>query len=195
MKALCSLAIILGISFGALGQGTVIVNNASSQMIWAAEGIPAPLGTHVAFYYSPTAVSPGDGLNSSLHLIANGIGTITPVSGQFMLGTKTTDTDAAPGSTIYGSVRAWYSAGNAYRTWDEAVAAMWSGTAVWLGYSRVFQVPTGNPTASPPTLPPALSAIAGFTGVALYAPEPTSFALVAFGAAAVLIFRHRSKSL
>ncbi len=111
-------------------------------MIWLdrLEGIPAPLGTHVAFYYSPTPVA--DPLSSSLHLIANGVATIAPVPGQFNGGTKTTDVDAGGGSTIYVSIRGW--TGN-YATWDLAFAAAQSGTQVLMGATTPFAVATGNP--------------------------------------------------
>ncbi len=182
------LAISLGLlwTVSCLAQGTIIFNNSSSQLIRMTPTTAAPIGTHVAFYYSPTPVS--DPMASALHLISGGVATIAPVAGQFNGGTKTTDVDAAGGSTIYVSIRGW--TGN-YATWDAAFAAMWSGAQVWLAASPVFSMPTGNPNGSPPTLPTALSTIPGFTGL-LFMPEPTTFALAGLGTAALLIFRRRS---
>ncbi len=195
LKALVGTSLALLPSVSCFAQGTIIFNNSSSQMInvyvrTSSSGGPAPLGTHVAFYYSPTAVT--DPFSSSMHLIENGIGTIAPVPGQFNLGIKTTDTDAAPGSSIWATVRAWYSAGNAYTTWEQALAAAQAnpGTVV-LGATSVFQMPTGG-FGQPPNLPVPLSTIAAFTGLTIGIPEPTTFPLCGLGAAALLIFRRRN---
>ncbi len=179
-----------GLSLGAFAQGTVIFNNSSSQLVridHTTATINAPVGTHVALYYSPTSVS--DPMAAALHLISGGVATIAPVAGQFNGGTKTTDVDALGGSTIYVSIRGW--TGN-YATWDLAFAAAQSGTQVWMGATTPFAVATGNPAGSPPTLPTALSTVAGFTGLMLVVPEPTTFALAGLGAAALLIFRRRN---
>jgi len=53
---------------------------------------------------------------------------------------------------------------------------------------------TGSPAGSPPTTPVNLTTGAnGYNGLVLtVVPEPTSFALLGLGAAALLVFRRRS---
>jgi len=189
MKKLIVTAMMVGLSFAALAQGTITFQNDATRLVQQTDGVTttsSPVGTHVAFYYSVTPVAAGDGLNAALHFL-NG-GTIAPVPGRFSLGTYTTGTDAAPGSTIYAEVRGW--TGN-YATWDLAAAAAASGTLVYMGYSSVFSMGTGG-AGAPPSPPISLTTIPAFTGVLLTIPEPTTFALAGLGAAALLIFRRRS---
>lgn len=188
MKKLIVTAMMVGLSLGAFAQGTVIFQNSASQLVLQDLGtstVSAPAGTHVALYYSPTAVT--DPFAAALHQISGGVGTLVS-PGRFILGTKTTDTDAAAGSTIFVSIRGW--TGN-FATWNEAAAAAASGTQVWLGASGVFSMATGG-VGTPPSPPIAISTIPGFTGFTITVPEPTTFALAGLGAAALLIFRRRS---
>ncbi len=166
MKHLFALALSFMLGLSGFAQGTIIFNNVSTQLIRVADGINppynAPLGTHVAFYYSPTPVYYPD--DPALQLIPGGVGTIAPVSGQFNLGVKTTGTNAAPGSTIYASVRAWT---GPYTTWDAALAAQSGGAYVLMNSSPVFQMGTGGLVNGNYLLPVALSTVAGFHGVVL----------------------------
>jgi len=186
MKKLVVAATMTALSFGAFAQGTIWINNSRNQLVVTAyNNAPAPVGTHVAFYYSPTAIT--DPLSAAMHLIPNGVGVVAPVPGRFALGARTTDTDAAPGSTIYVSVRGW--TGN-YTDWDSAYAAALSDPNVAFGYTAVFQMDTGG-AGSPPKPAVALSGVSGFTGLVIGMPEPTTFALAGLGAAALLLFRRR----
>jgi hypothetical protein len=76
-------------------------------------------------------------------------------------------------------VRAWYNAGGVYRSYAEALAASHNA-----GKSNLVRlVPT-----YPPGPPPSLVGLQPFT-VAI--PEPSTILLVAFGGAALLLFRRR----
>lgn len=83
----------------------------------------------------------------------------------------------APGSTVFLQVRVWDSATGA--TYDLAKAA----GGLW-GDSNVFSVTAGG--GSPPTAPAALVGLNQFALV----PEPSTYALMALGACA-LLFRRR----
>ncbi len=164
-KFLLTAALLVLLTTQGFAQGTVIVNNSSAQLVLVGQD-PGPAGVHVAFYYSPTPVT--DPSSPALHLIPNGVGTLVS-AGRFLLGTKTTDTDAAPGSTIYASVRAW--TGN-YPDWSSACTAWLAGTAgVCINSSPVFTMPTGG-AGIPPSPPVSLSTVAAFTGLTLCTPPP-----------------------
>ncbi len=177
MKTQIGILLSALLSVSALAQGTIIFQNSSSQLVQIANpnAQPVPVGTHIAFYYSPTSGT--DPL--AMHLIAGGVGTCV-APGRFILGTKTTDTDAAPGSTIYASLRAW--TGN-YATWDAALAAVQGGAQVIMGSSYVFSMGTGNATS-----PVALSSVSAFTGFVML-PEPTTSALAVMCVGMVLTGR------
>lgn len=93
----------------------------------------------------------------------------------------------APGSLPFFAVRVWDNAGGTVTTFAAAQAA---GRAY--GQSAgAWQLPAstgglGNPSASPAVPGPALIGMTGFQLI----PEPSTYALLAFGAAA-LLFRRR----
>jgi len=87
--------------------------------------------------------------------------------------------------TIAGGTAAWVQV----RVWDSTKGADYNAAKAagsLYGDSNIFQLTTGNPTGSPPTVPAVL---AGLTPFALV-PEPSTFALGLLGAAA-LLFRRR----
>jgi len=95
----------------------------------------------------------------------------------------------APGSLPFFMVRVWDNAGGTITTYGAAVAA---GRAAGQSLAA-WQLPAstgglGNPTASPPVPGPALI---GMTGFQLVIPEPSTYALLASGAASLLLFRRR----
>jgi hypothetical protein len=107
-------------------------------------------------------------------------------AGYFSAGAKTV-TGIAGGATAWMQVRFWNTAnGSSY------AAAAASGANNAYGSSNPFQVTLGDPTASPPGVPAALSGLAGQTlKLNSAVPEPSSLALAGLGAAALLVFRRR----
>ncbi len=189
MKFLLAGTCSLLLNVSSFAQGTVIVQNSSTQLVTMWYGPSAPVGTHVAFYYSATAVT--DPLSASLNLIPGGVGILAPAPGRFFLGTKTTYTDAAPGSTIYASVRGWT---GAYTDWNSAYAAALAGDpGAILGVSPVFRMATGG-AGIPPSPPVSLHNVPGFTGLVLGVPEPSAQALGILGVI-LLVWWRRSAAL
>lgn len=102
-------------------------------------------------------------------------------------GTRTTGAGTAPGASGAFQVRAW--SGTAL-TYEAAKTAAVAGTKG--GVSAVFNNPTGDPTASPPGTPAALSGWTVPVQVnAFVIPEPSTYALAALGVGALLLFRRR----
>jgi len=87
----------------------------------------------------------------------------------------------------------------------EYIAIAWTGTSTtldtgisqgaFIGESAIFTTATGDPLASPPGAPANTKTIFGGMTLApqvtAIVPEPTSFALMGLGAAALMIFRRR----
>jgi len=93
------------------------------------------------------------------------------------------------GAGAFMEVRAWESAYGA--TYEEAVAAAnMGGRPALRGISNRFSVnATGNPNASPPGTPVALSDLT--PGFSVAVPEPSVIALGLIGAGALLVLRRR----
>jgi len=191
-KHIATITMVIGLGVTAYGQGTVTIanyNNTSN---------------------SPTATSGGLVFTNNLGhtgLIQDNVGftllagadtnSLSPVvtitsltsggtfwdSGQFVdpsLATRTIGTIPAktPG---WFEIQMWYDPTGQYNSYAQALAAPGGITgAVW------FSNPTGGGTTPPSTLTgmPALM----LTGTV---PEPTTFAMVGLGSAALLIFRRR----
>jgi len=150
MKRMILLAVSLMIGGQRLlGQGSVIFCNSSST--WASNSVTsqpvtAADGIQAALYWSPVGIS---------NFVQIGAVTTvgTPLSGLFAAGTRVTGNATAGGATGQFQVKAW---GGGYASYELAVQA---GAGVLLGQSAVLQIPTGNPTAVPPT--PAVSLLSG----------------------------------
>lgn len=87
----------------------------------------------------------------------------------------------APGSTANIEVRVWQTVGGTHTSYDSAFA----GGAL-TGRSAVFTVVTGG-AGDPPSLPANLVGLTSFSLV----PEPSTYALLALGAAALFIRRRK----
>jgi len=179
MKRLLLVAACIVATVGALAQGTVNFANKVT-----AAGIDAPVlnvdGTKLAgadylaqLYAGTTAGS------------LSAVGTAVPfkVNGYFA-GGPTVIPGIAGGATAILQVRAWAAAGGT--TYEAALAA---GKAA--GMSTEFGVALGNPTAEPPTVPADLKGLTGFSLTAAAIPEPTTIALGALAAGALLLFRRK----
>jgi hypothetical protein len=119
---------------------------------------------------------------------------ITPLAGWTASTTFTLDNVTAGGTAGEIMVVAWTGTAT---SWNAAIAAGgelfgWSGEygLGLLDWSNA----TGNPLATPPTIPAGLTygATGGFDGIIMGSiPEPTSFALAGIGLATLLILRRR----
>lgn len=181
MKRLLLVAACIVATVGALAQGTVNFANKVT-----AAGIDAPVlnvdGTKLAgadylaqLYAGTTAGS------------LSAVGTAVPfkINGYFS-GGKVEVPGIAGGATAILQVRAWAAAGGT--TYEAAFA---KGAAS--GKSTEFGVALGNPTAEPPTVPADLKGLTGFqlSGGGGPIPEPTTIALGALAAGALLLFRRK----
>ena len=123
--------------------------------------------------------------------------TINPTPGRFSSATAVTipggSGGIAPGAIVSAMLRGWL---GTYPDYTSA-ALMIGGGGVdpQIGYSSIFQIDTGDPTAVPAGTPGNIVTSVpsnGFTGLNLMIlPEPTSFALLGLGAGMVAVSRRR----
>ena len=150
----------------------------------------ASVGTALPFF-SPWSISlmPAAWTESStppLHQIIANAGW-TPAT-TFTLPTAT------GGANVEVTVVGWT---GPYADWNSALTAYtglfgWSGSYI-NGGALAWQNGTGNPNASPPTTPVALTTGAvGYDGLVLWRmPEPSTFALAGLGAVMLFLFHRR----
>lgn len=179
MKRLLLVAACIVATVGALAQGTV---NFANKV--AAAGIDAPVlnvdGTklagadYLAQLYAGTTAGSLSAVGSAIPFKVNG----------YFSGGATVIPGIAGGATAILQVRAWAAAGGA--TYELALAA--GGAA---GMSAEFGVALGNPAAEPPTVPADLKGLVGFKLAGGPIPEPTTIALGALAAGALLLFRRK----
>jgi len=214
MKKLIGTLALAAVAGSAFAQGTINVANGATSLVqqWAnAQGsslqsvaanngkvqfLAAPDGT--AFKALGTIIA-GSGFSTtystlSSYLAANpgwnayNVATVAPVAGRFSAGVVTVS-PLTPGGKIEYSVIGWTGTAASY---DAAYTAFAANTAM-LGQSPLYTgVSTGDPTTTPAGAPGATST--SFTGMTLAPPaipEPTTFALLGLGAAAMLIFRRK----
>jgi len=177
MKKLIALAIgvsLIGLS--TYGQGTIDFKN-------LAVGLNAPV-------YGVDGVTKLSGSGYTVELLAgltagslSSVGTTTFAAPGIFLGGVKTLTGIAASSHPFFQVRAWDNAGGTITTFAAATIS---------GASVVWQLPAsaalGDPNAVPtPTPPPGLLGMTSFSLV----PEPATFALLALGAAGLLIRRRK----
>jgi hypothetical protein len=188
------------------GQGTVNFSNVglNAPVIDALTCAPAVGGTtfSVALYWAPV-----DPLNPTVQpfpwaFTAQGptthVGILIPLTGQYLPGLYAAGTVFIPGIKPPGSmgwfqVKVWQSAyGN---TFEQAVA----NPGAEFGLSNIILIPTGDPTAIPPTPQTQLTGISPILiplpiGFPPCVPEPSALVL-AFCGTAILLFsasRHRN---
>lgn len=186
------------VSCSVLAQGTVTLNNANEIIRVDGAGAPASANARTQLAWAPagstiTAWVPGQSLsgwltaNPALKLETLVINVGTPLPGRFFGGTVTLTT-GTPGADVTGYMVAWSGGTTAFPGFDAAAASP-NGR---IGISSPFAINTGNPNATPaPEAPGDILALQPFN-LAPAVPEPTSFALLGLGAAAMLIFRRRS---
>jgi len=207
MKKLLTLAALVGATTCSFGQGQVTFNNGATTQIstnsahnGSSSGSTAAVGTSVYYYalfVAPSTVTTDLGVNDVRWTFAAYATNTT--AGRFLGGQPVLPTPYASGTTADFLVRGWSS--NVGSSWAQAQA--WesafntTGAAPFAGYfgsSIVGQIVVGGPPAGVPALfgqnPGQLS---GFTLDLRPVPEPSSFALVGLGAAAMMIFRRRKQ--
>lgn len=174
---------LLGLA--AFAQGTVnFVNlNAGAGLnapVYASDGTTKLSGT--SFMAELLASSSQGGTYSSVATA----GFLTGGGAGFFSGGVQTINGIAGGATAWLQLRFWNTANG-----STFAAAQGSGANNAWGQSATFSVVLGNPAASPPTTPAALSGLQGQSLKLNAVPEPSSLALAGLGAAALLVFRRR----
>lgn len=181
MKKLIVLVATLAVGLNAYGQGSILFNNVGT-------GVNAPVRD-----MNDALIPAGAGFTVEL-LAGAAAGALTPVSGTTtfvapgtFLGSQRVLTGLAPGSYPFFQVRVWENQGGTLTSYAAAQAA----GAQW-GQSLEFQLANttaglGNPGGTPPVPAPALVGMTGFSLV----PEPSTYALLALGAAALFLRRRK----
>jgi hypothetical protein len=177
----------LALSVGVSAQGLINFNNAASAIGTAApvfdvDGTTKLEGSAywVQLYAGPTADSLaawGPALNFRTGAGAGIFNTTTSAANP--TGSARTVGSVAPGDVAQVVVRAWEAAGGT--SFEAAVA---SGAK--FGGSSVLSITTGG-AGEPPTLPANLVGLTSFSLV----PEPSTYALLALGAAALFLRRRK----
>jgi len=200
---------VSALAVSVFAQGTIVVGNVGTSLVqkWTStldntlQSVPAS-GGMVQFLAAPdgTAFSPlgvygTTGFNLSYQTMtaflnanagwnAYGTANIAPVAGRFNGGTATVS-PLTPGGNIEYVMIGWTGASPSL---DAAINAQ-----AMVGQSTLVKgVATGNPTTTPPgTATLMSSSFAGMTLAPIGVPEPSTFALLGLGAAAMLIFRRK----
>jgi hypothetical protein len=182
MKKLIAMVGLVAVGLSAYGQGTVLFQNVGP-------GLNAPVTQT-----SGVLVPAGNSFTAEL-LVGGTADALTPVAGTtgfaqagyFLGGTKTLD-GFAPGAQPFFQVRVWENFGGTILTYDAAVAAggaQYGNTTFQLGNGQAGSASLGG--GSPPLPAPALVGMTGFSLV----PEPSTYALLALGAAALFLRRRK----
>jgi hypothetical protein len=184
MKRILAGIACLALSVGAFAQGTVLFSNTQSALgvaggapVFDVDGTTRLAGAEylAQLFAGPDANSLQPwGVDASPFRTGAGAGFWNPgADATRVIGT------VAPGAEATIVVRAWEAAGGT--SFDAAVAA----GAKW-GESAAFTVATGG-VGAPPTLPSPLVGLTSFSLV----PEPSTYALLALGAAALFLRRRK----
>lgn len=182
MKRLLLIAACIVATVGALAQGTVnFVNKVAGGVLDApvfnTDGTTKLSGAdYLAQLYAGTTAGSLTAVGSAAPFKANGY---------FNAGAVVVPGIAGAATAIL-QVRAWAAADGA--TYEAAVAA---GKAA--GMSETFGVALGNPGGAPPTVPADMVGLKSFSlsGGGGPIPEPTTIALGALAAGALLLFRRK----
>jgi len=212
MKKLLGIMAACALTASAFAQGTVVFQNltglvkqwtsaSDSTLVTSTKGntmvdlitaattatLPNPLGTYGTSGFALNYQTLGAFLGANPGWHSEAVGGVNSANGIFNNGAVSLTGIAGGGSAQY-LIIGW--TGTA-ATLDAAITG-----GAWVGESAVFTTTTGDPTTTPPGTPINLKST--FTGLTLAptgtapVPEPTSFALLGLGAAAMLIFRRRN---
>jgi len=197
-KLLFTTVLAAGLAVSVHGQGTIIIGNKNNDSVSTAatangqvwtnnlgniglfDGYNLNLGITVLYGATSSSLSP---LCTYLESDVTGYD-VGKFIGTYASPATWSLSGVSGGATAWIDLQLWASAGGGpYTTFAAAKA---SGVALW--GEALFQNPTGNPGASPPTVPEMLT---GMPAVLLVVPEPATFALAGLGLASLLIFRRR----
>lgn len=180
MKKLIALVGMVAVGLTAYGQGSILFNNVGP-------GLNAPVSQA-----SGDLVPSGAGFTAELLAGADAgslaavQGTTTFVQAGYFLGGERVLPGLAPGSQPFFQVQVWENQGGTIASYAAA-----QGAGVQYGASSIFQLTApgglGNPGGQPPVPAPALQGMTGFSLV----PEPSTYALLALGAAALFLRRRK----
>lgn len=199
MKKLILAACALTCAASVFAQGTVVFNNritgtlvthvyAGAAALSGNGANDTPAGAQDWSGYTPLS-----GANWSAQLFSGAAGTTDPNTLVGALPITTFRTGAAAGfvsgttATLANVAADAASAVLQLRVWDNTTGADYA-TATIKGASPLFTVNAIGGTLNPA---PALTGLTSFSVAATVVPEPSSFALVGLGAAALLIFRRK----
>lgn len=197
-KTLIAVAGIALAAMSTFAQGTVTFGNSATGLVTRAtsaadstqisistgngggkvELLWAPVGTTDVTQFNPVAGS------------VTSVG--VPLAGRFSNATTFTIpagsgfSGIAPGAIAAFVVRGWQGSSADWAT----ASGLWNAGTIAAGYSAIFNVKTGDPTTTPPGTPGSTSPLFPATGLQ-FVPEPTGFALMGLGLAAMLIRRRK----
>lgn len=180
MKKLIAVLGLVVVATAAHGQGSIFFNNVGG-------GLNAPVSQ-----FDGTLVPAGTGFTAEL-LAGADASSLAPVAGAttgfvapgYFTGGEKVLAGLAPGSSPFFEVRVWETLGGTITSYAAAQAAGAQFGSVSFQLADGFAL--GNPAGQPPTLGPVLQ---GMTAFALV-PEPTTYALLALGAAALFLRRRK----
>ncbi len=203
MKQTLSLIVFLALSLPAQGQGLVNFRNDATTLI-SADGVPMPAsGTqqfNFAMFLAPSTTVSSIGITPMFAdpvwqnvggYTANGASVAGRINTRLNLDVGT-PSGYSGGSSVDFIIRGW--SANAGATWAEALANWNNGSPVlpmFIGSSTVGDdLRLGDDVSVPTVFGPLSSQVAGFNMIGV--PEPSSFALVGLGAAALWLSYRRS---
>jgi len=170
-------------------QGLVLFNNSALTKVQLQDSLgvktDAPAGTTytVGLWWAPSGTTDA---NSAAWQYSGISTTIGPTPGRFTGGSQTLAAMTA-GATIAVQIRGWQTDAGSY---DAAASG-----GKYSGKASIFEMTPGNPLASPPGTAKAIvftGPPAGFQGLTLQVPEPSTIALGILGLGGLFLLRRRS---
>ena len=215
MKKVLALAALVGVSFGAFGQGFIFQSTKGQGVYFTPESGAYGIGNNtitVGFMFGApsitSAIGAGLATNYNGSALSSSVWTTILGDSNFQLATNSgsvvsvavNNSGLTQGGYNYNGGNAFVpantTAGNTYSVfaiaWSSAYATplLAAQNNSFLGWSSVFQYASSpNSSSAPPTF--AFAGIQPFGIATLAVPEPGTLALAALGGASLLLFRRR----